>query len=186
MLNINVSDAIFCDGLLTNDKNKLLFMSVWGRDTAISEWLARLTLPGHEQGVREFVAHDDKCRVHVLVPKELDKYQARKPGSVFGDLIQLFLFDPSIQKPDGVKRQAWSLYELQEGAGEPDIWPLIMETCHVPLMEHWRGPVTEAFEAREWITRLSGYRVGAIGVDLSSDDVETCIEQLVVQGILTL
>lgn len=188
MLNIDVADSIHCDGLLVDENKKLLFMSAWGRDTAIAEWLAKLTLPGHENGVREFVASNQEHRQYVSVPKELDKRQARMPGSVFGDLIQLFLFDPSLIKPDRVKRQAWLLYRPEDmNAGlRPDIWPLVRETCHVPLQDHWRAPVLRQFDERGWLSQLDGYNVHAIGVDLGSDEVETCIEELVIQRVLLL
>src|SRR3990167_11027618 len=148
MLNLDFNYSVYCDGLLTNQDSELLFMSVWGRDTDITELLARLTLPDHPDGIRSFVAKGDGHAIKVVVPnpKLLDKQHGRSPGSVFGELIQLFVFARSLQQPDRVNREAWALFRIQEGKLDiPDVWPLVMETCHVPLLPHWREPVLAAF-----------------------------------------
>lgn len=182
MLNLDFNSSVYCDGLLTNQDGELLFMSVWGRDTDITELLARLTLPDHPDGVRSFNAKGDGHAVRVVVPspKLLDKQQGRESGSVFGDLIQLFIYARSLQSPDRVSREAWALYRVHEGKPDiPDVWPLVMETCHVPLLPHWKDTVLPAFRYRGWISQVVGYRMGALGVHLGDDNVELCIEDLV-------
>lgn len=189
MLRLDCISTVFCDALLTNDKGELMFMSVWGRDTTISELLARFTLPDHDDGIRSFTAHGDGCEMRVSVPsaKLLEKQQGRAPNSLFGDLVQLFLFHRTMKQPDKVNREAWVPYRTDASASSPpDVWPLVMETCHVPLLDDWREPVLQAFAEREWISRIEGYGVSAVGVRLNSDDVEPTIEQLVTQGALTL
>lgn len=180
MLTLDCIADVYCDGLLTDREGQLLFLSVWGRDTQISELLARLTLPDHPDGVRSFNAKGEGVLLRVTVPnpKLLDKQQGRVAGSVFGQLIQLMVFQRSLQQPDRASREAWALYRSTE-ASDVDVWPLIRETCHVPLLPHWSEPVTRAFVERGWITQVSGYRVGAVGVHLGDDNVELCIEALV-------
>lgn len=182
MLNLDCHSSVFCDGLLTNQDGELLFMSVWGRDTDIAELLARLTLPDHPDGIRSFTAKGDGQALKVAVPnpKLLDKQQGRAAGSVFGELIQLFVFARSLQQPDRVSREAWALYRVHEDTPDiPDVWPLVMETCHVPLLPQWKEPVLAAFRYRGWISQVAGYRMGALGVHLGDDNVELCIEDLV-------
>lgn len=182
MLNLDFSSSVFCDGLLTNQDGELLFLSVWGRDTDITELLARLTLPDHPDGIRSFTAKGEGYAMKVVVPnpKLLDKQQGRASGSVFGELIQLFVFARSLQQPDRVSREAWALFRVREDQPDiPDVWPLVMETCHVPLLPQWRDPVLAAFRYRGWISQVAGYRMGALGVHLGDDNVELCIEDLV-------
>lgn len=183
MLTFDFNSSVYCDGLLTNDARELLFLSVWGRDTQIAELLARLTLPDHPDGIRSFIAKGDGVSFNVTVPhpKHLDKMQGRIDGSVFGKLIQMFVFARSLQQPDRVNREAWAIYRTNESVlSVPDVWPLVMETCHVPLLPTWKEPVLCAFTARQWITQVNGYRMGAIGVHLGDDSVESCIERLVI------
>lgn len=186
MLTLDCMDQVYCDGLLTDDAGSLLFMSVWGRDTAISQFLARLTLPDHPDGIGRFIAMGDGERVSVSIPnaKLLDKEQGRASKSLFGDLIQLFVFAAGLRTPDRENRAAWAVY--RDGESAVDIWPLIIETCHVPLLPHWRNVLVPEFQVRGWITQLTGYRMGAIGVQLGDPEVESCIERLVQAGALQL
>lgn len=186
MLNLDCMDQVYCDALLVDEAGILLFMSVWGRDTAISELLARLTLPDHPDGISQFRAVGGDVRTTVTVPnaKSLEKELGRSPRSLFGDLVQVFVFSEGLRAPDRENRKAWALY--REGDQEVDVWPLIIETCHVPLLPHWREVVVPAFQERGWITRLTGYRMGAIGVQLGDPELESCIEHLVQAGALQL
>lgn len=180
MLTLDCIADVYCDGLLTDLEGELLFLSVWGRDTQISELLARLTLPDHTEGIRSFTAKGEGYAMRVAVPnpKLLDKQQGRVAGSVFGELIQLMVFQRSLQLPDRASREAWAIYRTSE-ALEVDVWPLIQETCHVPLLPHWCETVKKAFAARGWITQVYGYQVAAVGVHLGDENVELCIEELV-------
>ncbi|MCR6651273.1 MAG: hypothetical protein NVV73_07180 [Cellvibrionaceae bacterium] len=186
MLTLDCMDQVYCDGLLTDDAGSLLFMSVWGRDTAISQFLARLTLPDHPDGIGRFIATGDGERISVSIPnaKLLDKEQGRASRSLFGDLVQLFVFAESLRAPDRENRAAWVVY--RDGESAVDIWPLMIETCHVPLLPQWRDVLVPEFQARGWITQLTGYRMGAIGVQLGDPELESCIEHLVQAGALRL
>lgn len=189
MLTLNCIDSVFCDGLLTAPDGRLLFMSVWGRDTTISEFVARVTLSDHPDGIKQFEASGPELEMRAFINdvKFLDKRQARASNSLFGDLVQLFVFDQSLCRPDRSLREAWTIYRTNgDSHALPDPWPLVMDTCHVPLMPHWRKPILQAFEDRHWISRISGYQVGAIGVHLGSEDLEACIEDLVKQRAITL
>lgn len=186
MLTLDCMDQVYCDGLLVDEAGSLLFMSVWGRDTAISELLARLTLPDHPEGVSQFCVVGDGVRTTVTVPnaKSLEKELGRSPRSLFGDLVQLFVYTEGLRAPDRENRKAWALY--RDGDPEVDVWPLIMETCHVPLLSHWRDVLVPEFQERGWISQLTGYRMGAIGVRLGDPELESCIECLVQTGALRL
>lgn len=186
MLTLDCMDQVYCDGLLTDDAGSLLFMSVWGRDTAISQFLARLTLPDHPDGIGRFIATGEGERILVSIPnaKLLDKEQGRASRSLFGDLVQLFVFAEGLRAPDRENRAAWAVY--RDGESAVDIWPLIIETCHVPLLPQWRDVLVPEFQARGWITQLTGYRMGAISVQLGDPELESCIEHLVQAGALRL
>lgn len=187
MLLMDFSRSVFCDALLTRPNDELLFMSVWGRDTDITELLARLTLPDHPDGIRRFTGKDSITEISATVPspKLLGKQQGRAPGSVFGDLIRLFIFNKSLEAPDRKSREAWAIYRASE-MNKVDVWPLVQDTCHVPLLPSWKDPVLKEFTERGWITNVAGYGVGAVGVHLGSEDVESCIQQLAQNRAITI
>lgn len=189
MLTLDCISNVFCDALLTDRESRLMFMSIWGRDTTLQELLARLTLSEHEQGIRSFVAAGDGVKIPVQVPDVwlIEKQQARLGHhGLFGELVQVFIYVRTLVTPDRVAQKAWSLYRLEDTETEPDLWPLIVDTCHLPLLEHWRPTVIDAFQQNGWISRLSGYRMAALGIDLGSDEVQHCIETLVMDGLLPL
>ncbi len=109
MLAVNEINDVYCDALVC-DEGYLVFASCWGRDTAIQELLARLTLTANEGGISQlsFDGHvasengdtsDSKLRFEnypakIGNPDRLDKMTGRMPKSnLFGDLVHVWLFD---------------------------------------------------------------------------------------------
>lgn len=191
MLKVNFSSEIFIDALIVDSNGIMLFMSAWGRDTAAQEMLARMTLPGHEQGISSYVArsgpvtHGGQSRFMVTLPNlnVLEKQQARVKSKVFGDLVNIFIYSECVARPSKSTRIAWALYRDDI---EPDLWPLVVETCHLPLLNHWEREVMSELNSRGWINRLSGYNVSATSIDLSNDDLEKVIETMIADGRLNI
>lgn len=189
MLKVNFSSEIFIDALIVDNSGFLLFMSAWGRDTAAQEMLARMTLPGHEQGISSYIARsnavDSPSRYMVTMPNinVVEKQQARVKSKVFGELVNIFIFNQCVSKPSKSTRIAWALYR---DCNEPYLWPLVVETCHLPLLDHWENEVMSELNQRGWINRLNGYNISATSVDLSSDDLEAVIESMIKDGRLSI
>jgi hypothetical protein len=60
-----IADVYAC---LADDSGSLLFLSVWGRYTALQGLLARLQLPRSENGIREFMLASGEFKKLVRVP----------------------------------------------------------------------------------------------------------------------
>jgi len=45
---------LMADGCVGDEQGNLVFLSIWARDTAVQEFLARLTLGRDEQGLDQF------------------------------------------------------------------------------------------------------------------------------------
>ncbi len=45
---------VMADACVADDQGGLVFLSIWARDTAVQQFLARLTLGRDEQGLQQF------------------------------------------------------------------------------------------------------------------------------------
>lgn len=181
ILGISAINAVFVDAYLVDDSNHLLFLSAWGRDTAIQEFLARLSLPASENGIKDFTLAGDGIRQFVQVPS-LDAFEkvtaktSHDTETEFGQLTQLWLYDRLSTCPDRANRRALMIYHQSI---QPDPWVLVKTICPVPLLDHWRDSILHCFTQQQWIRSLGrSHGVGGIAIDLG-EDIETVITQMV-------
>lgn len=182
----DVSD-VFCDALLT-DTASVLFMSLWGRDTALQELLARLTLKSSDGGLRGL--HVGERYVDMSNSESLEKYSGRLPtSSLLGSIAHMWLYDPIVLAPDRANRRAVLLHRGSPGPEvevDARLWALIRELCHLPLLDAWREPVMAVFIDNEWVRTLPGHGLTGYVIDLSSQQIETFISNAVRTGGLSV
>lgn len=190
MLVIDELHDVFCDALVEED-GWLVFASCWGRDTAIQELLARLTLPNSDGGLSQLTFVNDAVNSTVKIgnPDRLNKMTGRMPkANLFGDIVNLWLFDKKAEMPDFVNRRAYLLL-LPDQSDQDEYaatWALIKSVCHLPLLEHWRETVVVVCRRHGWLRRLEGYQINAVSIDLPDDEFGTQIGELIRQGLLEL
>jgi hypothetical protein len=180
--------GVFADALLRDERGGLLFCSLWGRDTAIQELLARLSVPVEEGGLRSLhvEAPQGPETVHFDRMPTTDKLSGRlPPKNLFGNLVQLWLYDRLAVEPDRANRRAL-LLQRNITHGDAALWNLVRSVTHLPLLDHWNEVVLDVFRQNDWIRPLRGIQVDAVFVDLGSDAVEVEISRLVREGRLTL
>ena len=71
---------LMADGCIGDENGNLIFLSIWARDTAVQEFLARLTLGRDEQGLDQFhviTEQDASIPVFVGNVENLEKRSAR-------------------------------------------------------------------------------------------------------------
>ncbi|MFG6892106.1 hypothetical protein ACGYTX_08455 [Burkholderia pseudomallei] len=160
-----MADACVCD-----DHGELVFLSVWARDTAIQAFLARLTLGSNEQGLDRFHLNTDQgASVPVIVGnvEQLDKRSTRAfRRTLFGSLVNLWLFDKRCVKPDKANATALALLPRTAESRTERLWSLVRDTCPLPLLDHWHDTVLELLTHGDMLTRLpltfgplDGYRL---------------------------
>lgn len=180
--------GLFADAVLTDEGNNLLFLSLWGRDTAVQEFRARLSLPVREGGLNNFrLEAEGTPFVQVGNPERLVTDSGRTPPQmIFGSLVHLWLYDRLAVEPDRANRRALLLYRLDEASaaeGETSLrqrlWSQVTETCHLPLLPAWRDTVLDAFQASGWIKTLQGIGLAAYALDLGDDAVEDVVSRLI-------
>ena len=142
---------VFVDACIRNDAGVLMLMSIYGRETATKELLARMQLAHGEQGISELTLRrwDNPTDTHVVSvgdPNRLDKYGGRVP-CIYGQLTHLWVYDPLLQGPDKGARQAWLIEPREQGFQErlrARAWHAVCDLASVPLLPHWREPVLKA------------------------------------------
>ena len=184
LMSMSVIRDLYIDAVLTDESGHLIFMSVWGRDTALQEFIARLQLPLTENGIRDFRAIGEQS-VYVQIPNvdSLEKTSAKTSrNTVFGQLTQLWIYDKLVAQPDRLNRRAIMLYQPGD---IPNPWPLVRSVCHLPLLDHWRDAFLDRCRRQSWLRDLEG--IGIQGVIVEMDDaVENVITEMIQNRVLTL
>ncbi|MEW9897973.1 hypothetical protein ABWL39_05000 [Chitinivorax sp. PXF-14] len=149
---------LMADGCIGDENGNLVFLSIWARDTAVQEFLARLTLGRDEQGLDQFhIITDQGASVPVFVGnvENLEKRITRAyRRTLFGSLTNVWLFDRRCVRPDKANASALALLPLDSTYRLDRLWSLVRDTCPLPLLDHWRDIVLELLQARSMLTGL--------------------------------
>jgi hypothetical protein len=178
------------DGCLCDEQRNLIFLSLWGRDTAVQEFLARLTLCQEGKGIDQFHLIDDAGHLGTLVfVGDVDRFEKRTTRAfrqtLFGSMINVWLFDGRCIKPDKANSCALALLPKDSDRTQR-LWTLVQETCPLPLLNHWRDTVLDLLHTREMISSLpavlgpiEGYRIA-----LDVPALTSALGDLIRSGIL--
>ena len=149
---------VMADACVGDDQGNLIFLSIWARDTAVQQFLARLTLGRDEQGLDQFhVITDQGGNVPVFIGNvdRLEKRMTRAyRRTLFGSLSNVWLFDRRCVKPDKANASALALLPRDSAHRLDRLWMLVRDTCPLPLLDHWRETVLELLQSREMLARL--------------------------------
>jgi hypothetical protein len=154
---------LMADGCVGDEHGHLVFLSVWARDTAVQEFLARLTLGRltlgrSEEGLDRFhlvTEHGPSIPVFVGNVDGLEKRLTRAyRRTLFGSMVHLWLFDQRCVKPDKANARALALLPRGVSDDTERLWALVQETCPLPLLDHWRDAVLELLRSEAMLTRL--------------------------------
>lgn len=192
-------DGIFCDALVNDDQDSLIFASLWGRDTAIQELLARLTLSAHEGGIADLVFKEQSVSglktVHLNDKNRLDKLTGRMPkANILGDMVQLMLFDKLVQAPDYANRKGYLLFDGRPKAVSQisnidhgnQIWHTFKSICHLPMLDRWQHKIERLLKTEGWMACYLGFNASVIAIDLPETEFDDIISEMIVAGELTL
>jgi hypothetical protein len=193
LLEIVEAPGLFADALLTEEGGNLLFLSLWGRDTAIHQLFAQLTVKIEEGGLRALnLRHHDGHSDHVRMDamELIEKHTARMPPrNLFGNLVHVWLYNRLAIEPDRANRHALLLFRPGQDSDEATddrLWLLVREISHLPLPPHWREPVLSLLESRQWMQCIDGHGLSAWRLDLGQPELETEISRMVRSKELTL
>lgn len=181
---------LMADGCIGDEHGNLVFLSIWALDTAVQEFLARLTLGRDEKGLDQFhVITEQGGSIPVVVGnvEHLEKRSTRAyRRTLFGSLVNLWLFDRRCVKPDKANASALALLPRDSAHRLDRLWTLVQDTCPLPLLDHWRDTALELLQSRDMLTRLpmalgplEGHR---LALDVSA--LTTALGELIRNGTL--
>lgn len=149
---------VMADACVADDQGSLVFLSIWARDTAVQQFLARLTLGRDEQGLQQF---------HIITPEggsapvfvgNVDRLEKRMTRAfrrtLFGSLSNVWLFDRRCVKPDKANASALAVLPKDSTSRLDRLWSLVRDTCPLPMLDHWREPVLDLLQGRDMLSRL--------------------------------
>ena len=149
---------LMADGCIGDENGNLVFLSIWARDTAVQEFLARLTLGRDEQGLDQFhliTEQGGSVPVFVGNVENLEKRSTRAyRRTLFGSLSNVWLFDRRCVRPDKANGSALALLPRDSTHRLDRLWLLVRDTCPLPLLDHWHDLVLELLQAKSMLTRL--------------------------------
>lgn len=188
LLTLNECPHIMADAYLCDERRTLIFISVWGRDTAIQELLARLTL-SDERCLTQLTLRDEALNEHILFPgstDNLEKRSSRHTGTRFGTLVNLWLFDRRCTMPDKANGQSVLLLFDNDPHWQLRVWALLQATTTLPLQAHWQSSVIEMLQNSNMLTPVPG-RYGAVSgwqLNLDLPHLTALISHAIRQGEL--
>ena len=157
MFRIKEVADVFVDACVRDEEGRLLFLSCFGRDTAIQQLFAAFYLKVTEGGLEVFHlrepnagASDAGQPVRVGSADRLQKTSGRLPReNVFGNLAHTWIYDPVIVRPDRATRTAWVLDPQQVAETKLDrvlgrVWEVFKLLSPVPLLDDWQPMLMKA------------------------------------------
>jgi hypothetical protein len=191
-LRIDECPDLMADACIGDEEGRLIFLSFWARDTAVQEFLARLTLAQEARGIEEFHVVNEAGAAFPILVGDVDRLEKRMTRAyrrtLFGSLSNVWLFDRRCIHPDKANARAWALLPRDSSCRQDRLWQLARETCPLPLLDPWRESVLEILQTRSMLTRLSlalgpleGYRL-AIDVPVLSE----ALGELIRADVLTV
>ena len=194
------------DACCTDENGYLSFISIWGRDTATSELLARLTLPSNEN---ESLASGFTLTVHSqqgvsnnkisVAPDLLEKNFSRSYGRTkFGSINNLWLYDRNSVVADKANLKALVMLQdtnriitLNELEKHPDFGICLQQLISlspVPILDLWAPVAFKTACELGMVSLHTSYlgRTHCVEIKLEQDAFERKLSQLICQGTLTV
>ncbi|MGL4668217.1 MAG: hypothetical protein ACRCWR_09835 [Saezia sp.] len=188
---------LMVDAYVFDTSFNMLFLSVWGRDTAISAFLARLTLSQDEQGLKQIhITNDAKgtLPVHFGSVERLQKRIARtQRRTLFGALTHLWMYHEQIVKPGKANNtgDTRAILLMPQGSSEQErqmrLWQTVKDNCALPLLDHWQKTVLLILEETQMITPLPQSGIGSLigyELDMKLEELAVRIGQEIKNDVL--
>lgn len=154
MFQIDKCADVYVDACVRNEASQLMFLSVFGRDTATKELMARIQIAKGTEGLStlDLIGHGEhqgqRHTVFVGDARNLEKVTGRMPKGLYGELTHLWIFQPEVRAPDKGALQAWLIERREPSVSTSQymrerVWLAVCEMANVPLLAHWREPVLQ-------------------------------------------
>ena len=190
---------VFVDACVRDTSGNLLFLSCYGRDTALTQLFAALSLIPTAGGFAQVTLIDDDGDTHRVGIAGADRFRklaGRLPKeNLFGSIAQTWIFDPVVLNPDRSNRLGWVLLDLGTSGKahavqceiDGRVWAMYQVLSPVPLLPAWEQPIRAAMQEAVLDMQASPFpalgRVSALRVHLP-DDFGDQVSKLVKAGVI--
>lgn len=182
---------LFADACCVNSDDDCLFLSLWGRDTAVQELLARLTLPLSQDGIDTLHIMEGETTYRVRF-RNMDNYDKRTTRAFqktrFGNLVQVWLFDLRCVSPDRANLESIVLIERDDPELiNSKLWQRVTDLCPLPLLDHWQEEVMSWLHQQAiFLAETSLGPLCAWEIKLDQAVIATRLSGLIRTGVLTI
>ncbi|MCG7601807.1 hypothetical protein MHM84_18750 [Halomonas sp. McH1-25] len=181
---------LFLDSYIA-DGDSAVFLSLWGRDTAIHELMAKLTLPIGEGGFDSLTLMGEQpVRLHLNRDRLGRRTTRTYRQTRFGSLLNLWLFDQRCHEPDRANRQCYAIFNERDPRQDKSamLWSRLRDLAAYPLLDHWRPTVVQLLLKHGAIRMLdrTSERLSGVWIDLSLASVQEAIGHRIRSGELTI
>lgn len=198
----DVTDT-YVDALVRDETGQVMFMSCYGRDTALREFMGRIQIGGKSSdGLSTLELHSigqtGREIANLGDPRRLDKRMGKLPVNLYGRNVgHMFIYDKAVMQPDLAARQAWILSHRHLTPSEIDdvTWLVIEALSPVPLLPHWKHAVLPMVKQEGMVVNMAETtnntmsrplgKVQALKVRLA-DDFPKMVSQLIRQQLIGL
>ncbi len=181
-------NGVFVEAFLLDSNNEIAFISLIGKDTALQEFRARWSLPASQGGLTDFQVETDDSTIRLFLGeiKKMQTLSGRLSTHLFGELIQLWLFKELSQTPDYANRQAIQLYRPDDDSDaiQDNLWTLIKDLSHLPLLDEWRVVIIDLLIKKQWISTWQGVGLLAHHIHLPEEELALLLQANIQSGAL--
>ncbi|MCT6866451.1 MAG: hypothetical protein M3Z63_00080 [Gilliamella apicola] len=176
------------DCCITNDKSELIFISIWGRDIALYELLAKITLDtaGGNHLISRIKYNKDyyiQLRSNITYTKKIEKVKTS-----FGFLTQVFIFDERILKANPETKSRIILSKITDERPTAHYFSAIQEISTIPMLKSWSNEIISIVNQCEMMIEHNPIvgRYKATTITISEDKLAKEMSVRMRSGILTL
>lgn len=171
----DVTDT-YVDALVRDETGMLMFMSCYGRDTALREFMGRVQLGAKsKEGLPTLelrpVGQSGRELVQMGDPRRLEKRMGKLPMNIYGKNVgHLFVFDEAVVQPDYGAKQAWVMTQTKLADADMDklTWQVIQSLSPVPLLPHWQHAVLPRVKQAGMVVDMSATSNTAMSMPLGN------------------
>ena len=180
--------GVFVDCCIEHDR-RLVFMSFLGRDTALQELMARLTLSTKDGGIDILHLNMDSHTFEIDC-FDRDRY-LKKTGRItsrnFGQLSQMWLYDERCITADRANLKSYVLLQ-NHNSNDAVIWERVKDLCPYPLLDHWQEAILKLLRAQQNIEGLHAVigDISAAHLSFSNEELAHDLGTYIKNGVLAL
>lgn len=177
-----------CDSCVANNDSELIFMSIWGRETAIQELFAKLTLGETSKHGLSVIQFTNYNQVRLAEGQHYAKRTLKLNKTQFGALIHAFIFDKRIIEPNRDSNSMITLFKSDFGSLIPCYFDAVKLLTSIPLLDHWADEIVLIAEQQEMINEHKPIVGDIYASTITVDDITLTqsVSQKIRAGSLTL